>query len=78
MGWMHRIIDRIVAGQGQPGDIEQLMRISKPTTAPPSAALGDAGGYATPASWPSTATSSTTTSSTSARSAKDITALECP
>ena len=29
MGWMHRIIDRIVAGEGRPEDIDQLYQISK-------------------------------------------------
>jgi len=28
-GWLHRIMDRIVAGQGRPEDIERLYYISK-------------------------------------------------
>ena len=29
MGWLHRIIDRIVAGEGRPEDIERLYQISR-------------------------------------------------
>ena len=29
MGWMHRIIDRIVAGEGRPDDIDRLIAISE-------------------------------------------------
>jgi NADH-quinone oxidoreductase subunit F len=47
MGWMHRIIDRIVAGQGVPGDIEQLMRISIANDGTTICGMGDAAGYAT-------------------------------
>jgi len=47
MGWMHRIIDRIVAGQGQPGDIDQLIRISKANDGTTICGMGDAAGYAT-------------------------------
>ncbi|HYN59535.1 MAG TPA: NADH-ubiquinone oxidoreductase-F iron-sulfur binding region domain-containing protein, partial [Rubrivivax sp.] len=47
MGWMHRIIDRIVAGQGQPQDIEQLIRISKANDGTTICGMGDAAGYAT-------------------------------
>jgi NADH-quinone oxidoreductase subunit F len=47
MGWMHRIIDRIVGGQGQPGDIEQLIRISKANDGATICGMGDAAGYAT-------------------------------
>jgi NADH-quinone oxidoreductase subunit F len=47
MGWMHRIIDRIVAGQGQPGDIEQLIRISDANDGTTICGMGDAAGYAT-------------------------------
>ena len=47
MGWMHRIIDRIVAGQGQRGDIEQLMRISIANDGTTICGMGDAAGYAT-------------------------------
>jgi NADH-quinone oxidoreductase subunit F len=47
MGWMHRIIDRIVAGQGRPEDIEQLIRISKANDGTTICGMGDAAGYAT-------------------------------
>ena len=47
MGWLHSIIDRIVAGQGKPGDIEQMIRISKLNDGTTICGLGDAGGYAT-------------------------------
>ena len=47
MGWMHRIIDRIVAGKGQGGDIEQLMRISRANDGTTICGMGDAAGYAT-------------------------------
>jgi NADH-quinone oxidoreductase subunit F len=47
MGWMHRIIDRIVAGQGRPGDIEQLQRISIANDGTTICGMGDAAGYAT-------------------------------
>jgi NADH-quinone oxidoreductase subunit F len=47
MGWMHRIIDRIVAGQGKPDDIEQLIRISKANDGTTICGMGDAAGYAT-------------------------------
>ena len=29
MGWMHRIIDRIVAGEGRPEDLDRLYQISR-------------------------------------------------
>ena len=47
MGWMHRIIDRIVAGEGRPEDIEQLIRISKANDGTTICGMGDAAGYAT-------------------------------
>ena len=47
MGWMHRIIDRIVAGQGRMDDIEQLARISKANDGTTICGMGDAAGYAT-------------------------------
>ncbi len=46
MGWMHRIIDRIVAGRGQSGDIEQLLRISQANDGSTICGMGDAAGYA--------------------------------
>jgi NADH-quinone oxidoreductase subunit F len=45
-GWMHRIIDRIVAGQGVPEDIERLYYISKFNDGTTICGLGDAAGYA--------------------------------
>jgi NADH-quinone oxidoreductase subunit F len=47
MGWMHRIIDRIVEGRGQKDDIEQLVRISKANDGTTICGMGDAAGYAT-------------------------------
>jgi len=47
MGWMHRIIDRIVAGEGRPGDIDQLERISRANDGTTICGMGDAAGYAT-------------------------------
>jgi NADH-quinone oxidoreductase subunit F len=46
-GWMHRIIDRIVAGKGLPGDIDQLIEISKRNDGNTICGMGDAAGYAT-------------------------------
>jgi NADH-quinone oxidoreductase subunit F len=45
-GWMHRIIDRIVAGGGRPDDIERLYYISKFNDGTTICGLGDAAGYA--------------------------------
>jgi NADH-quinone oxidoreductase subunit F len=45
-GWMHRIIDRIAAGQGHPDDIERLYYISKFNDGTTICGLGDAAGYA--------------------------------
>ena len=47
MGWMHRIIDRIVAGDGKPGDLERLIEISKLNDGTTICGMGDAAGYAT-------------------------------
>jgi NADH-quinone oxidoreductase subunit F len=47
MGWMHRIIDRIVAGNGRPEDIEQLKKISAWNDGNTICGMGDAAGYAT-------------------------------
>jgi NADH-quinone oxidoreductase subunit F len=47
MGWMHRIIDRIVAGRGQRGDIERLIEISEANDGTTICGMGDAAGYAT-------------------------------
>jgi NADH-quinone oxidoreductase subunit F len=46
MGWMHRIIDRIVAGNGRPEDIEQLKKISAWNDGNTICGMGDAAGYA--------------------------------
>jgi NADH-quinone oxidoreductase subunit F len=47
MGWMHRIIDRIVEGKGQQGDIDALVRISNANDGTTICGMGDAAGYAT-------------------------------
>ena len=47
MGWMHRIIDRIVAGEGRPEDIERLYEISRANDGTTICGMGDAAGYAT-------------------------------
>jgi len=47
MGWAHRVIDRIVAGQGRPEDIATLRYISKFNDGTTICGLGDAAGYAT-------------------------------
>jgi NADH-quinone oxidoreductase subunit F len=45
-GWMHRIIDRIVAGGGVPDDIDRLYYVSKFNDGTTICGLGDAAGYA--------------------------------
>ncbi|HEX6571279.1 MAG TPA: NADH-quinone oxidoreductase subunit NuoF [Steroidobacteraceae bacterium] len=45
-GWMHRIIDRIVAGGGMPDDIDRLYYVSKFNDGTTICGLGDAAGYA--------------------------------
>jgi NADH-quinone oxidoreductase subunit F len=47
MGWLHRIIDRIVAGDGRPEDIERLYQISRWNDGTTICGMGDAAGYAT-------------------------------
>jgi NADH-quinone oxidoreductase subunit F len=47
MGWMHRIVDRIVAGVGQLEDIDRLLAISKANDGTTICGMGDAAGYAT-------------------------------
>jgi NADH-quinone oxidoreductase subunit F len=47
MGWMHRIIDRIVAGEGRSEDIERLYEISRLNDGTTICGMGDAAGYAT-------------------------------
>ncbi len=47
MGWLHRIIDRIVAGEGKAGDLERMIEISKLNDGTTICGMGDAAGYAT-------------------------------
>jgi len=47
MGWLHRIIDRIVEGEGLPEDIDSLYRISRLQDGMTICGMGDAAGYAT-------------------------------
>jgi NADH-quinone oxidoreductase subunit F len=47
MGWLHRTIDRIVAGKGRPEDIDTLVRISEANDGTTICGMGDAAGYAT-------------------------------
>jgi NADH-quinone oxidoreductase subunit F len=47
MGWMHRIIDRIVGGQGRMEDLDQLIAISNANDGTTICGMGDAAGYAT-------------------------------
>jgi len=46
MGWLHRIIDRIVAGQGRAEDLDQMIRISRLQDGNTICGMGDAAGYA--------------------------------
>jgi NADH-quinone oxidoreductase subunit F len=45
-GWMHRIIDRIVAGEGRPEDIDMLYHVARYNDGTTICGLGDAAGYA--------------------------------
>jgi NADH-quinone oxidoreductase subunit F len=47
MGWLHRIIDRIVAGQGRPEDLDRMVQISRFNDGTTICGMGDAAGYAT-------------------------------
>jgi NADH-quinone oxidoreductase subunit F len=47
MGWLHRIIDRIVAGQGRLEDLDMMARISRLQDGNTICGMGDAAGYAT-------------------------------
>jgi NADH-quinone oxidoreductase subunit F len=49
MGWLHRVIDRIVAGAGRPGDIETLYEVAGWNDGTTICGMGDAAGYATAA-----------------------------
>jgi NADH-quinone oxidoreductase subunit F len=46
MGWMQRIIDRIVAGAGRMDDIDRLYHISEANDGTTICSLGDSAGYA--------------------------------
>jgi NADH-quinone oxidoreductase subunit F len=47
MGWLHRIIDRIVAGRGRPEDLDRMITISRQNDGTTICGMGDAAGYAT-------------------------------
>ncbi|HUP08272.1 MAG TPA: NADH-ubiquinone oxidoreductase-F iron-sulfur binding region domain-containing protein, partial [Caldimonas sp.] len=47
MGWLHRIVDRIVEGRGEPDDIDRLIAISNANDGTTICGMGDAAGYAT-------------------------------
>jgi NADH-quinone oxidoreductase subunit F len=47
MGWLHRIIDRIVAGEGRPEDLDRMIAISRANDGTTICGMGDAAGYAT-------------------------------
>jgi NADH-quinone oxidoreductase subunit F len=47
MGWLHRIVDRIVAGEGRSDDIDRLIAISNANDGTTICGMGDAAGYAT-------------------------------
>ena len=47
MGWLHRIIDRIVAGNGQPEDLDRMVQIARMNDGTTICGMGDAAGYAT-------------------------------
>jgi NADH-quinone oxidoreductase subunit F len=47
MGWLHRIIDRIVAGEGLPEDVDRLYQVSRLNDGNTICGMGDAAGYAT-------------------------------
>ncbi len=46
MGWMDRILNRIVRGEGRPDDIDRLYNISYANDGTTICSLGDSGGYA--------------------------------
>jgi NADH-quinone oxidoreductase subunit F len=47
MGWLHRLIDRIVDGQGRLDDLDMMARISRLQDGNTICGMGDAAGYAT-------------------------------
>jgi NADH-quinone oxidoreductase subunit F len=46
MGWMHKLVDGIVAGRGQRGDLERMELIAKANDGTTICGMGDACGYA--------------------------------
>jgi NADH-quinone oxidoreductase subunit F len=46
MGWMERVINRIVAGDGRPEDIDTIYHISHANDGTTICSLGDSAGYA--------------------------------
>jgi len=46
MGWMDRVINRIVRGEGRPDDIDRLYHISNANDGTTICSLGDSAGYA--------------------------------
>jgi NADH-quinone oxidoreductase subunit F len=46
MGWMHKLVDGIVAGRGQRGDLERMEMIAKANDGTTICGMGDACGYA--------------------------------
>ena len=46
MGWMHKLVDGIVAGRGQRGDLERMEQIAKANDGTTICGMGDACGYA--------------------------------
>jgi NADH-quinone oxidoreductase subunit F len=46
MGWMHRVIDRIVAGEGRPEDVQTLYDVAAWNDGTTICGMGDAAGYA--------------------------------
>jgi NADH-quinone oxidoreductase subunit F len=46
MGWMERVLDRIVRGEGRPEDIDRLYHISNANDGTTICSLGDSAGYA--------------------------------
>src|SRR4029079_3518259 len=47
MGWLHKIVDRIVAGESELDDIDRLIAISHANDGTTICGMGDAAGYAT-------------------------------
>jgi NADH-quinone oxidoreductase subunit F len=47
MGWLHRLVERIEAGDGRPEDLDRMIAISKLNDGTTICGMGDAAGYAT-------------------------------